>query len=146
MNYTKEFSFVLVFLCLVALIAGCSKEYEVWLYNFSGSPIHVDRPNMGAIGKENSALLYNKKKNENVLFPAILKIRFKDGPLCYVLDRIKVGGYAEYNDSGDLVVRLKLGEDKKIYVYEVRSGFSKEKNPGSQPLSYPVTPKSCHEL
>lgn len=121
---------------MLVSVVGCSKDYRVRLYNFYGTPIQVAGPATSTIDSTKSALMYDSTTGENVLLSGVVKIRFGDDISCYFLEKIKVGGYAQYDDSGDLIVRLKLDEDKKIYVYDVRAGFNKKSGVGVQPEHY----------
>lgn len=129
---------------LFFIVTGCSKEYDVLLYNFYGSPIEIVSPSV-FVDEEGSALLYNSLREEHILLPALIRIRFSDGVSCYSLEKIGVGGYAQYGDSHKLTVRLRLNRDKKIYVYNVKSGFQKNAAPGAQPRNYPITPEACRD-
>lgn len=134
---------------LVVLQAGCHTmdrmEYQVWLYNFSGAKIAVvisgDR---NVVDDKKYALLYDKQREESILFPEILAIDFAGIMSCYSLEIVKVGGYAQFDQSSNLLARLKLEEDKKIYVYNIsKNGFQPDNDAGVQPEGYPASPTSC---
>lgn len=143
MSYIKKVSLIPAALCLVVSISSCSKEYLVEIYNFSGTSVEFVSPAIGAIEHLESTLMYDSLNSENVLFPAVVKIHFEEGIFCYSLGRINTGGYAEYDDSRNLVVRLKLEKDRKIYVYDVRESFNENSEVGSQPEHYPAKPEPC---
>jgi len=130
---------------LLLLQIGCSVEYQVNLFNYSGSSISlVASGATEALRNGGSVLLYDKKAKENILLPITLKVNSDGKEYCYFLDRIKVGGYARYSDSNILLVSLKLGEDNKVYVYNVSGGeFNPNNDVGIQPKGYPAQPGSC---
>lgn len=143
MKYMK-ITGLLALLSSFLIVTGCSKEYNVLLYNFYGSTIEIVSVSV-FIDEGRSALLHDSLTEENILLPALVRVRFADGVFCYSLEEIDVGGYAQYGDSHKLTVRLRLNRDKKIYVYNVKSGFHKSAAPGAQPRNYPITPEACRD-
>lgn len=130
---------------LLILQISCSVEYQVNLFNYSGSSISLVASGAAEVLRNSgSILLYDKKAKENILLPMTLKISSDGKEYCYFLDRIKVGGYARYSDSNILLVSLKLGEDNKVYVYNVSDGdFNPNNDVGLQPKGYPAQAGSC---
>lgn len=145
MNYIKRSKSIAVLGFVVTLLSGCSETYEVWLFNHSGLTDTVILSDHSEIRLENEATrLFDPAKGENVLLPTLLKIKNADRTICYKLQRIKVGGYGDFDETGTLQVRLKLGDDLKIFVYSIAAGkFDPAQPVGPQPEGYPASPTAC---
>jgi hypothetical protein len=144
MNYIKKLPILFVLICLAFGQAGCSREYEVWLYNFSNGNVSILNPDLGStLEPGRKVILREPRSDENVLFPFSLKLKIAGERYCYSLDRIKIGGYAQRTD-GRQIVRLKLAPDNRIFVYQVgKDEFDPSNAVGDQPKGYPVSPSSC---
>ena len=131
---------LLIFGLLV--VTGCSKKWEVELFNVSGTDILVS---VGAkflpIGAGNSAVLEGPEKD--VVLPGRLSISTKGAVLCYSLPEVRSGGYGEFV-SNKLRIRLMLDRNGLIFVYAVpQEGFVFGQPPGDQPTGYPVKSTEC---
>ncbi len=124
------------------VFAGCSKKWEVELFNVSGTDILVT---VGAkffpIEAGNSAVLEDAEKD--VVLPGRLSISTKGNAFCYDLPEIRSGGYGEFV-TNSLRIRLMFDLNGLVFVYAVpQEGFVFGQPPGDQPTGYPVKPTEC---
>lgn len=144
MNYINKFSCQFLIVSLIVLLVGCSRESKLWLYNFSGSSVTAFYPRQQVvIGNEDGSLLEDWGTKKNTLEPYNLKIEFDEGSFCYILHRVTVGGYGEYDKSNKLVLRFRLDQNKNISVYKVDGEFNSHNSVGLQPKGYPAVPEAC---
>ncbi|MCZ6804229.1 MAG: hypothetical protein O7D86_09930 [Proteobacteria bacterium] len=147
MNYISRFFATHMLFSLIILLSGCSKESEMWLYNFSGVPVVVIYSGKQVTLEDKKfSQLYDWGTKKNTLDPFNLKVDFGESASCYFLQRITVGGYGQYDESNNLVFRFKLDKDKKIHVYKIKDEdeFEPRNVVGDQPKGYPVFPGACH--
>lgn len=144
MNYINKLILQLLSVGLLISLAGCSKESKLWLHNFSGESIDISYPEQQiSIESEGSALLKNWGAKRNTLEPYNLKIEFGESSFCYILRRITVGGYGQYEGPATLVLRFRLDQNKTISVYGANGEFYSNNPVGIQPQGYPALPEAC---
>ena len=143
MNYINKFSCQFLIVSLVVLLPGCSRVPKVWLYNFSGSSIVAFYPHQRTLIDNEEGLLLESSRKKNTLEPYNLKIEFDESFFCYILPRINVGGYGEYDKSNKLVFRFRVDQDRNVSVYKVDGAFNSHDSVGLQPKGYPAVPEAC---
>lgn len=132
------------FIFFVGLLAvsGCSKKWEVELFNVFGTDILV------SIGVESIPIEAGKSAlleftNKDIVLPGLISISTKGDAFCYDLPPIRSGGYGDYV-SDKLRIRLMLDLNGLLFVYSVsQQGFVFGQPPGDQPSGYPVKPIEC---
>lgn len=144
-NFTDRLCLLFAGVAMAVVLAGCSREYRIELFNFSAQPIVLD-PSLGgaSVGNALSTVLIDAQKRP---FPltSILRMTIDGHPRCYPLPNIKIGGYGEFDESNVLLVRLRLERDERIYVHRVEGrGFAPADPVGEQPPGYPVA-SDCTE-
>lgn len=123
---------------LVALSASCHSEYELWLVNATGRQILLTAPQELKVPNGNSVLLADSQ-GRGIPLAGTLKLQLDNDLRCYDLRDIRVGGYGEYNNSGTLVVRLRLDRDERLYAIRVDGRkVAMSDTAGSQPSGYPI--------
>ena len=143
MNYINKFSCQFLIVSLIVLLPGCSREAKLWLYNFSGSSIAAFYPHQQILIDNEEGVLLEDWGEKNTLEPYDLKIKFEEGSFCYILSRINVGGYGEYDKSNKLVIRFRVDQDRNVSVYKVDGAFNSHDSVGLQPKGYPAVPEAC---
>ncbi|TQV78902.1 hypothetical protein FKG94_12865 [Exilibacterium tricleocarpae] len=144
MNCINRFFYQSLIVSLMIFLSGCSREPKIWLYNFSGASVNISYPGQQIlIEHEDASLFKNWGAKRNTLEPYDLKVGFGENSFCYFLQRITIGGYAQYDTSKKLVLRLRLDQDKSISVYKANGDFNSRSPLGIQPKGYPSQPERC---
>ncbi|MGI9228826.1 MAG: hypothetical protein ACR2P9_03100 [Gammaproteobacteria bacterium] len=146
MQHIKPKSLLILLLGnVLCLLVGCFEPYTVRLFNLSGSSVSVlVESHTISISNLDSAVLYDDSTYGYITLSSSFKIKADGKEFCYQLININQGGYTERTRSGDVVVRLKLTEHKKIYAYHIsKPNFNLMQHVGEQPDGYPISPKNC---